>query len=48
MAAYSLPRVKSRILRLDLQAATRRASAIMDQSDSDRITALVDDFNALA
>jgi phosphotransferase system enzyme I (PtsI) len=48
MAAYSLPRVKSRILHLDLQAATRRASAIMDQSDSGRIAALVDDFNALA
>jgi phosphotransferase system enzyme I (PtsI) len=48
MATYSLPRVKSRILHLDLQAATRRASAIMDQSDSGRIAALVDDFNALA
>jgi phosphotransferase system enzyme I (PtsI) len=47
MATYSIPRVKSRILHLDLQAATRRASAIMDQSDSGRIAALVDDFNAV-
>ncbi len=41
----TLPRVKSRILRLDMQAATQRAHAIMDQSDSGRITALLDDFN---
>ena len=48
MTANALPRVKSRILSLDLQAATRRASAIMDQIDSGRIAALLDDFNALA
>ena len=48
MAANALPRVKSRILSLDLQAATRRATAIMDQFDSGRIAALLDDFNALA
>lgn len=48
MTTNALPRVKSRILSLDLQEATRRASVIMDQSDSGRITALLDDFNALA
>ncbi len=48
MTANALPRVKSRILNLDLQAAVRRASVIMDQFDSGRIAALLDDFNALA
>lgn len=48
MTANALPRVKSRILGLDLQAATRRAGVIMDQVDSGRIAALLDDFNALA
>ena len=48
MTANALPRVKSRILTLDLQAATRRAGVIMDQFDTGRITALLDDFNALA
>jgi hypothetical protein len=28
-----------------MQAATQRAQIIMDQSDSGRITALIDDFN---
>ena len=27
-------------------AATRRARAIMDQADSERVAALLDDFNA--
>ena len=45
MTANALPRVKSRILHLDMQAATQRAQIIMDQSDSGRITALIDDFN---
>ena len=45
MTAHALPRVKSRILRLDIQAATQRAQVIMDQADSGRITALIDDFN---
>ena len=45
MTANALPRVKSRILHLDIQAATQRAQIIMDQSDSGRITALIDDFN---
>ncbi len=48
MTSNALPRVKSRILGLDLQAATRRAGVIMDQVDSGRIAALLDDFNALA
>jgi phosphotransferase system enzyme I (PtsI) len=48
MSTASLPRVKSRILNLDLQEAIRRAGMIMDQYDSGRITALLDDFNALA
>jgi phosphotransferase system enzyme I (PtsI) len=48
MTTNALPRVKSRILSLNLQEANRRASVIMDQSDSGRITALLDDFNALA
>jgi phosphotransferase system enzyme I (PtsI) len=45
MVANALPRVKSRVLGLDMQAATQRAQVIMDQSDSGRITALIDDFN---
>jgi phosphotransferase system enzyme I (PtsI) len=48
MTVNALPRVKSRILSLDLQAATQRAGVIMDQFDSGRIAALLDDFNALA
>ncbi|HXP03684.1 MAG TPA: phosphoenolpyruvate--protein phosphotransferase [Stellaceae bacterium] len=48
MAPGSLPRIKQRIRSLDIVAATRRAEAIMDQSDSGRIAALLDDFNAMA
>jgi phosphotransferase system enzyme I (PtsI) len=48
MAPRNLPRVKQRIRALDMVAATRRARAIMDQSDSGRTAALLDDFNALA
>jgi phosphotransferase system enzyme I (PtsI) len=48
MAANALPRVKQRIRAIDLLAATRCARTIMDQSDSGRIAALLDDFNALA
>jgi phosphoenolpyruvate-protein phosphotransferase (PTS system enzyme I) len=48
MAPRSIPRIKQRIRTLDMVAATRRARAIMDQSDSGRIAALVDDFNAVA
>src|SRR6266851_6937250 len=43
----NIPRVKQRIRSLDTVAASRRARAIMDQWDSGRITALLDDFNAL-
>lgn len=46
MAANSIPRVKQRILGIDLVAATRRARVIMDQSDGRRIAQMVDDFNA--
>jgi phosphoenolpyruvate-protein phosphotransferase (PTS system enzyme I) len=31
-----------------MAAATRRARAIMDQDDSGRVAALLDDFNAMA
>src|SRR5216684_2688443 len=48
MTPQSIPRVKQRIRSLDMVAATRRAQAIMDQADSGRIAALLDDFNALA
>jgi len=48
MAPQSIPRVKQRIRGLDMVAATRRARAIMDQADSGRIAALLDDFNAIA
>jgi phosphotransferase system enzyme I (PtsI) len=47
MSPGSLPRIKQRIRNLDIVAATRRAEAIMDQSDSGRIAALLDDFNAM-
>ena len=46
MAPRNIPRVKQRIRSLDMVAATRRARAIMDQADSGRIAALLDDFNA--
>ena len=48
MATTALPRVKQRIRGLDLLAAARCARQIMDQSDSGRIAALLDDFNGLA
>jgi phosphoenolpyruvate-protein phosphotransferase (PTS system enzyme I) len=48
MAPQSIPRVKQRIRTLDMVAATRRARAIMDQADTERIAALLDDFNATA
>jgi phosphotransferase system enzyme I (PtsI) len=48
MAPHNIPRVKQRLRNLDMVAATRRARAIMDQSDTDRIAALLDDFNAVA
>src|ERR1700731_3287578 len=48
MTPRSIPRVKQRIRSLDMVAATRRARAIMDQSDTGRIAALLDDFNTIA
>ena len=48
MAPRNIPRVKQRIRNLDMVAATRRARAIMDQSDAGRIAVLLDDFNAVA
>ncbi|MBO0735970.1 MAG: phosphoenolpyruvate--protein phosphotransferase [Alphaproteobacteria bacterium] len=48
MAPRNIPRVKQRIRGLDITAAARRARAIMDQSDTGRIAALLDDFNAVA
>ena len=48
MSATGLPLVKQRIRGLNLDEATRRAQAIMDQSDRGVIAALLDDFNALA
>jgi phosphoenolpyruvate-protein phosphotransferase (PTS system enzyme I) len=47
MAPRNIPRVKQRIRSLDMVAATRRARAIMDQSDTGRIVALLDDFNTI-
>ena len=46
MSATNIPMVKQRIRGMDLVAATRRARVIMDQSDSARITQLLDGFNA--
>ena len=48
MAPRNIPRVKQRIRSLDMVAATRRVRAIMDQADVERVTALLDDFNATA
>jgi phosphotransferase system enzyme I (PtsI) len=48
MTAKALPRVKSRILSIDMHAAGRRAMMIMEQVDSGRIATLLDDFNETA
>jgi phosphotransferase system enzyme I (PtsI) len=48
MAAPALPRVKQRIRGLEFLSAARCARLIMEQSDTGRIAALLDDFNALA
>ena len=45
MASQSIPRVKQRIRALNTGPATRRALAILDQTDEDKVTALLDDFN---
>lgn len=48
MSPIAIPLVKKRIRELDLVEATRRARAIMDQSDPARIAILLDDFNGIA
>jgi len=48
MAVSNIPRVKQRVRSLDFAAAARCARTIMEQTDSGRIAALLDDFNALA
>ena len=48
MTAKAVPRVKSRILSIDMHAAGRRAMMIMEQVDSGRIATLLDDFNETA
>ena len=48
MTGKAIPRVKSRILSIDMHAAGRRAMMIMEQFDSGRIAALLDDFNETA
>ncbi|MBM3565065.1 MAG: phosphoenolpyruvate--protein phosphotransferase [Alphaproteobacteria bacterium] len=47
MTASSIARVKQRVRAMDALAARRRALLIMDQTDSGRISMLLDDFNAL-
>jgi phosphotransferase system enzyme I (PtsI) len=47
MAPHSLPRVKQRIRALDLAVATPRAYSMLEQRDSGRIAAILDDLNAL-
>ena len=45
MTASNIPRVKRRILELDLLAAQRRTQMIMDETDPVRIQVLLEDFN---
>ena len=45
MAWQSIPRVKQRIRVLKTGPATRRAFAILDQTDEDKVAVLLDDFN---
>ena len=45
MAWQSIPRVKQRIRVLKTGPATRRAFAILDQTDENKVAALLDDFN---
>ncbi len=47
MSPPNLPRVKQRILGLNLSEAVKRTRTIMDQSDSGMVAVLLDDFNAL-
>lgn len=48
MTASAIPKIKQRVLDLDMAAARRRAELVMSQSDSGRIAMLLDDLNALA
>jgi phosphoenolpyruvate-protein phosphotransferase (PTS system enzyme I) len=48
MAVGNIPRIKQRVRSLDFAAAARCARSVMEQTDSGRITMLLDDFNALA
>jgi len=48
MATIRLARVKQRVRALDLGAAVTRARTIMEQADTAKIAALLDDFNNLA
>ncbi|HZH26447.1 MAG TPA: phosphoenolpyruvate--protein phosphotransferase [Azospirillaceae bacterium] len=48
MSPSRIGEVKRRLRNMDVLEATRRARVIMDQSDSGRIAALLDDFNGLA
>jgi len=45
MNSQNLPRVKQRIRALKTGPATRRAMAILDQTDEDQVQRLLDDFN---
>ena len=47
MSAPNLPRVKQRILGLEMADAEKRTGQIMEQSDAGVIATLLDDFNAL-
>lgn len=46
MAPINIPRVKKRILELNLASADRRARMVMDETDLMRIQLLLDEFNA--
>ena len=48
MAPPSIPKVKRRILDIDLASAERRARMIMEETDALRIQILLDEFNAPA
>jgi phosphotransferase system enzyme I (PtsI) len=48
MSPANIPRVKQRILEMNVVAASNRANLIMDQADSGRIRMLLEDFNTLA
>lgn len=48
MVPASIPRVKRRILDVDILSAERRARLIMDETDPMRIQFLLDDYNAPA